>query len=63
MSFDPNVYQSAAAHFSGGRYHEALSALGAMLEASPAHPEGLNLAATCCYCLNRRCAPVSKPRR
>ncbi|SAL57292.1 TPR repeat-containing protein [Caballeronia cordobensis] len=63
MSFDPNVYQSAAAHFSGGQYHEALSALGAMLEASPAHPEALNLAATCCYCLNRHAEAESHWRR
>jgi protein O-GlcNAc transferase len=53
MSFDPNIYQSAAAHFSGGRYHEALTTLSAMLEGSPAHPEVLNLAAACCYYMNR----------
>ncbi|MDR5854559.1 tetratricopeptide repeat protein [Caballeronia sp. LZ062] len=53
MVFDPNLYHTAAAHCSNGRFEDALHILQPMLDDPAADPEARNLAAVCCYRLNR----------
>ncbi|WP_321791011.1 tetratricopeptide repeat protein [Caballeronia sp. J97] len=54
MHFDPDIFQLAATHYAAGRYADALAALSVMLGHRPAHREALNLAAICCFQLNRQ---------
>ncbi|WP_244816925.1 tetratricopeptide repeat protein [Caballeronia sp. Lep1P3] len=53
MNPDHDAYQQAASHYSNARYDDALIALAPMLARTPAHVEALDLAAVCCYQLNR----------
>jgi protein O-GlcNAc transferase len=49
MSIDSNAYHAAVTHYQHGRFLEALHTLGA----NPDDTESLNLAAICCFQLNR----------
>ncbi|VXC03638.1 Tetratricopeptide TPR_2 repeat-containing protein [Burkholderia sp. 8Y] len=53
MVSDPNLYHTAAAHYSNGTFDAALDVLQPMLDDPAADPEARNLAAICCYQLNR----------
>ncbi|WP_175940339.1 tetratricopeptide repeat protein [Caballeronia sp. BCC1704] len=53
MVFDPNLYHTAAAHYSNGDFEAALHVLQPMLQDAAADAEVLNLAAVCCYRLDR----------
>lgn len=53
MHFHSHSYDTAAALYSNGDFEQALYALNSLIAVSTANPEALNLAAICCYRLNR----------